>query len=140
MGRSFAAFPEVLRRCKLACVKATTRHKWAERVRAWRTSGQEASEFAAGKGFEASTGYNHPFLRAFLKKPMPVIGNEPKLQLLQDFQDDVHFIGYPGPMTKTATSMYAKFIVPTMFAEVAKGKNPRQAMDEAEQKLRAVQG
>ena len=90
------------------------------------------------KGFEASTGYNHPFLRAFLKKPMPVIGNEPKLQLLQDFQEDVHFIGYPGPMTKTATSMYAKFIMPTMLAEVCKGKNPRQAMDEAEQKLRGV--
>jgi hypothetical protein len=79
-------------------------------------------------------------LKKFLKKPMPVIGQEPKLQLLQDFQDDVHFIGYPGPMTKTATSMYAKFIVPSMFAEVAKGKAPRQAMDEAEQKLRAVQG
>jgi multiple sugar transport system substrate-binding protein len=92
------------------------------------------------KGFEASTGYNHPFLKKFLKKPMPIIGHEPKLELLQDFQDDVHFIGYPGPMTKTATSMYAKFIVPTMFAEVAKGKSPRQAMDEAEQKLRAVQG
>ena len=90
------------------------------------------------KGFEASTGYNHPFLRAFLKKPMPVIGNEPKLQLLQDFQEDVHFIGYPGPMTKTATSMYAKFIMPTMLAEVCKGKNPRQAMEEAEQKLRGV--
>jgi multiple sugar transport system substrate-binding protein len=90
------------------------------------------------KGFEASTGYNHPFLKAFLKKPMPVIGQEPKLQLLQDFQDDVHFIGYPGPMTKTATTMYAKFVVPSMFAEVAKGKNPRQAMEEAEQKLRAI--
>jgi multiple sugar transport system substrate-binding protein len=90
------------------------------------------------KGFEASTGYNHPFLRGFLKKPMPVIGNEPKLQLLQDFQEDVHFIGYPGPMTKTATSMYAKFIMPTMLAEVCKGKNPRQAMEEAEQKLRGV--
>jgi multiple sugar transport system substrate-binding protein len=90
------------------------------------------------KGFEASTGYNHPFLRAFLKKPMPVIGNEPKLKLLQDFQEDVHFIGYPGPMTKTATSMYAKFIMPTMLAEVCKGKNPRQAMEEAEQKLRGV--
>jgi multiple sugar transport system substrate-binding protein len=90
------------------------------------------------KGFEASTGYNHPFLRAFLKKPMPVIGNEPKLQLLQDFQEDVHFIGYPGPMTKTATSMYAKFIMPTMLAEVCKGKNPRQAMEEAEQKLRGL--
>jgi multiple sugar transport system substrate-binding protein len=90
------------------------------------------------KGFEASTGYNHPFLKAFLKKPMPFLGQEPKLELLQDFQDEVHFIGYPGPMTKTATSMYAKFIIPTMFAEVCKGKNPRTAMEEAEQKLRAV--
>src|SRR5256885_4690438 len=91
-------------------------------------------------GMEQSTGYNHPFLKKFTEKPMPVLGNEPKLKLLQDFQDDVIFIGHPGPMTKTATGMYAKFIIPTMFAEVAKGKNPRQAMDEAEQKLRAVQG
>jgi multiple sugar transport system substrate-binding protein len=90
------------------------------------------------RGMEASTGYNHPFLKGFWKKPMPVIGHEPKLELLQDFQDDVKFIGYPGPMTKTATTMYAKFIVPTMFAEVVKGKDPRTAMDEAEQKLRAV--
>ena len=41
--------------CKLACVKATTRQKWAARVRAWRGSGQDAAGFAAGKGFEAST-------------------------------------------------------------------------------------
>ena len=94
---------------------------------------------AAGlQGMEASTGYNHPFLKAYWKKPMPVIGHEPKLESLQDFQNEVKFIGYPGPMTKTATTMYAKFIVPTMFAEVAKGKNPRAAMEEAEQKLRAV--
>lgn len=89
------------------------------------------------RGMEASTGYNHPFLKSFFKKPMPVIGNEPKLQMLQDFQDYVKFIGYPGPMTKTATTAYAKFVVPTMFAEVAKGKPPRTAMEEAEQKLRA---
>jgi hypothetical protein len=36
-------------------VKTTTKQKWAERVHAWRASGQEASVFAAGKGFEAST-------------------------------------------------------------------------------------
>ena len=90
------------------------------------------------RGMEASTGYNHPFLKAFQKKPQPVIGSEPKLQLLQDYVDYVHFIGWPGPMTKKATSMYAKFIIPTMFAEVAKGKEPRAAMEEAEQKLRAV--
>jgi multiple sugar transport system substrate-binding protein len=90
------------------------------------------------RGMEASTGYNHPFLKAFLKKPMPVIGHEPKLEVEQDFADWVRFIGAPGPMTKTATTMYAKFILPTMFAEVCKGKDPRAAMEEAEQKLRAV--
>jgi multiple sugar transport system substrate-binding protein len=90
------------------------------------------------RGMEASTGYNHPFLKALLKKPMPVIGHEPKLMVEQDFTDWVRFIGYPGPMTKTATSMYAKFIIPTMFAEVCKGKAPRAAMEEAETKLRAV--
>lgn len=90
------------------------------------------------RGMEASTGYDHPYLKAFMKKPMPVIGSEPKLELLQDYHEYVKFIGYPGPMTKTATSMYAKFIVPTMFAEVCKGKAPRTAMEEAEQKLRAV--
>jgi multiple sugar transport system substrate-binding protein len=90
------------------------------------------------RGMQESTGYNHPFLKAFTKKPMPVIGTEPKLKLLEDFQDDVIFIGYPGPMTKTATAMYAKFIVPTMFAEVAKGKPIRAAMDDAEKKLRAI--
>lgn len=90
------------------------------------------------QGMEASTGYNHPFLKAFFKKPMPVIGHEPKLMLLQDYQDYVKFIGYPGPMTRTATTMYAKFVVPTMFAEVATGKSPREVMVEAEKKLRAV--
>lgn len=90
------------------------------------------------RGMEISTGYNHPFLKTFTRKPMPVLGSEPKLQLLQDFQDDVKFIGYPGPMTKTATGMYAKFIIPTMFAEVAKGKPIRAAMDDAEKKLRAI--
>ena len=89
-------------------------------------------------GMEQSTGYNHPFLKSFTKKPMPVIGNEPKLMTLQDFQDEVIFIGHPGPMSKTATGMYAKFVIPTMFAEVAKGKPVRAAIDDAEKKLRAI--
>jgi hypothetical protein len=40
---------------KLACVKTTTSQKWAERVRAWHASGQAASAFAAGQGYEPST-------------------------------------------------------------------------------------
>jgi hypothetical protein len=89
-------------------------------------------------GMEASTGYNHPFLKGLLKKPMPVIGHEPKLMIEQDFHEYVKFVGFPGPMTKTATTMYAKFIVPSMFAEVAKGKAPRAAMEDAEKKLRSI--
>ncbi len=40
---------------KLAGVKATTKQKWEARVQAWRASGQDASAFVVGKGFEAST-------------------------------------------------------------------------------------
>jgi len=32
-----------------------TETKWAERVRGWRASGQTASDFARGRGFESST-------------------------------------------------------------------------------------
>jgi hypothetical protein len=32
-----------------------TSQKWAERVRAWRSSGLSASEFAAGQGYEPSS-------------------------------------------------------------------------------------
>ena len=46
----------------------------------------------------ASTGYNMPFLNDIAKKPMPVIGADPKLQVLQDFPKIVAFFGYPGPV------------------------------------------
>ncbi len=94
------------------------------RFRTWPRSSSATMTKEALRGMEASTGYNHPFLKAFLKKPMPVIGHEPKLELLQDFTEWVKFIGYPGPMTKIATTMYAKYTIPTMFAEVCKGKDP----------------
>ena len=32
-----------------------TKEKWRERVREWRASGRTAAEFAAGRGYEAST-------------------------------------------------------------------------------------
>ena len=38
-----------------------------------------------------SRGYNMPYLNDFAKKPMPVIGTDPKLQILQDFPPIVAF-------------------------------------------------
>src|SRR5499426_3554638 len=43
------------------------------------------------EGMVASTGYNMPFLNDNAKKPMPVIGADPKLQVLQDFPKIVAF-------------------------------------------------
>jgi ABC-type glycerol-3-phosphate transport system substrate-binding protein len=40
-----------------------------------------------------SRGYNMPFLKDAYRKPMPVIGSDPKLQILQDFPDIVAFAG-----------------------------------------------
>ena len=91
------------------------------------------------RGMEASTGYNHPYLKAFFKKPMPVIGHEPKLEVEQDFADWVRFIGYPGPMTKIATSMYAKYVIPTMFARVARDESsPEEAVRAAQAEIERI--
>ena len=51
------------------------------------------------EGMIASTGYNMPFLNDNAKKPMPILGTDPKLQVLQDFPKIVAFFGYPGPYT-----------------------------------------
>ena len=37
------------------------------------------------EGVKASEGYNQPLLKDFRKKPMPIIGTDPRLELLQDF-------------------------------------------------------
>jgi hypothetical protein len=42
-------------RRKLSVMKTATERKWAERVRAWRASGQGAEAFAEGKGYAGAT-------------------------------------------------------------------------------------
>jgi multiple sugar transport system substrate-binding protein len=75
-----------------------------------------------------SRGYNMPFLRDAYKKPMPVIGSDPKLQILQDFPDIVAFAGYPGPFTPPTQEVVATFIFPDMCTRVARGQSPDEAI------------
>ena len=70
-----------------------------------------------------SRGYNMPFFRDAYKKPMPVIGTDPKLQLLQDFTEYVGFFGYPGPFTPPIQEIAATFVFPDMCTRVARGQN-----------------
>jgi multiple sugar transport system substrate-binding protein len=75
------------------------------------------------EGMVQSTGYNMPFLNDTAKKPMPVIGADPKLQVLQDFPKIVAFFGYPGPYTTQIQEVANLFVLPDMFTRVARGQN-----------------
>ena len=71
---------------------------------------------------EASKGYNNPFLKSRLQKPMPVLGTDTKLQALQDIANNVRAIGYPAPSTKAAFDSLNTHIVTDMFTNYATGK------------------
>ncbi len=75
-----------------------------------------------------SRGYNMPFVKNAYTKPMPVIGSDPKLQILQDFPDIVNFAGYPGPFTPAVQEVVATFVLPDMCTRVAKGQSPDDAI------------
>ncbi|OLC00312.1 MAG: hypothetical protein AUH30_03010 [Candidatus Rokubacteria bacterium 13_1_40CM_68_15] len=87
-----------------------------------------AKEFLAhfmdsGKeGMTQSRGYNMPYLLADAQKPMPVIGADPKMQILQDFPKIVAFYGYPGPFTTPIQEVVNLFVLPDMFTRVARGQ------------------
>jgi multiple sugar transport system substrate-binding protein len=75
------------------------------------------------EGMIASTGYNMPFLNDLAKKPMPILGADPKLQVLQDFPKIVAFFGYPGPYTPQIQEVANLFILPDIFTRVARGES-----------------
>ena len=75
------------------------------------------------EGMIQSTGYNMPFLNDNAKKPMPIIGADPKMQVLQDFPKIVAFFGHPGPYTPQIQEVANSFILPDIFTRVARGQS-----------------
>jgi multiple sugar transport system substrate-binding protein len=72
------------------------------------------------EAMQASLGYNMPFLKDQYKKPMPYLGNDPKLSTLQEQAQITAFFGFPGPMTPAAQEVLTTFIIPDMFTRVAR--------------------
>jgi multiple sugar transport system substrate-binding protein len=103
---------------------------------AWKFSknAQAAKEFLTAlidndkEGMVASTGYNMPFLNDYAKKPMPVIGSDPKMQVLQEFPKIVAFFGYPGPYTPQIQETANLFVLPDIFTRVARGTSVDEAI------------
>jgi multiple sugar transport system substrate-binding protein len=87
---------------------------------------------------KASTGYNHPLLKQFEKKPMPGIGEEAKLNILQDVGQYAGTIGWPGPVTKAAGEVFNAYIIPTMFQQVMQGTAIDKAIADAETKVKLI--
>jgi multiple sugar transport system substrate-binding protein len=80
------------------------------------------------EAMEASRGYNMPVLADHYKKPMPGLGNDAKLSVLQEQHKITVFLGYPGPMTPPAQEVYVTFIIPDMFTRVARGASIEDTM------------
>jgi multiple sugar transport system substrate-binding protein len=88
--------------------------------------------------FTASKGYNNPFLKAHLAKPMPVLGSDPKLSHLQDVPNFVQPVGYPGPSSQAAYDALNTHTVTDMFTAYCTGKSTADvAIQDAVKRLQA---
>jgi hypothetical protein len=56
---------------------------------------------------------------------MPVIGESPKLAIMQDYKGDeiFHTFGYPGPPNSAAQNALANFVIPDTIAFYTQGNN-----------------
>src|SRR5438552_1314536 len=79
-------------------------------------------------GMVQSRGYNMPYLLGDAQKPMPIIGSDPKMQILQDFPKIVAFYGYPGPFTTPVQEVVNLFVLPDMFTRVPRGQSVGDVM------------
>lgn len=88
---------------------------------------------------KASTGYNHPLFTNQYKQPMPIIGEDPKYKVLQDYKGDLlQVYGYPGPPNGAAEEVLAQFIIPDMVAKVMQGATPDQAIKFAADQMKPI--
>jgi ABC-type glycerol-3-phosphate transport system substrate-binding protein len=75
------------------------------------------------EAMKQSTGYNMPFFENLFQKPMPVIGDDPKFQVLQDWKGDqqLHTFGWPGPPNAAAQEVLANFHIPDIVGIYVRG-------------------
>ena len=89
--------------------------------------------------FTASKGYDNPFLKDHAKKPMPVLGPDPKLTALQDIPSMIQPFGYPGPAGVAAAEVLNTHVITDMFTEFAvRGKSLDDAIGGAAKRLQAI--
>jgi multiple sugar transport system substrate-binding protein len=117
-------------------------NSWA--IANWAASVPAAKAFlgeyysALPEGIKASEGYNQPVLKDLRVKPMPFLGTEPKLNILQDFDQVAKSVGYPGPPNAAAGEVESNWIIPLMVGRAVQDGNVDGAVDWATQKCEAI--
>lgn len=93
------------------------------------------------EAMKQSTGYNMPMFENLYQKPMPVIGTDPKYELLQDFKGDqvFHTFGYPGPPNAAAQEVQANFHLSDVIGIYVRGNTSLDAtVKEATNRLKPI--
>jgi multiple sugar transport system substrate-binding protein len=86
----------------------------------------------------ASQGYNQPLLKDYRKKPMAFLGEEPKLNVLQDFDQVARSVGYPGPPNAAAGEVESNWIIPLMVGRAVQDGNIDNAVEWATQRVEQI--
>jgi multiple sugar transport system substrate-binding protein len=110
----------------------------------WSTSVPAAKAFLTDyyavlrEATKSAKGYNQPLLKDLRKKPMPFLGEEPKLNILQDYDQNARSVGWPGPPTAAAGEVESNWIIPLMVARAVTDNNVNSAVEWATQKIEAI--
>jgi multiple sugar transport system substrate-binding protein len=87
---------------------------------------------------KASEAYNQPILMKFRQKPMPGLGDNPKLAVLQDFDQLARVSGYPGKPNQAAAEVESNWIIPLMIGQAIQSGNAEDAVKWASGKIEAI--
>jgi multiple sugar transport system substrate-binding protein len=90
------------------------------------------------EGIKVSGGYNQPLLKDLRKKPMPILGEDPRFGILQDFDQYAHATGWPGAPSVAAGDVEANWIVPLMVARAVQDGDVNGSVEWAQQKIEAI--
>jgi multiple sugar transport system substrate-binding protein len=93
---------------------------------------------AYGDAIKASEAYNQPILMKFRQKPMPGLGDNPKFEMLQDFDKMARVTGYPGKPTQAAGEVESNWIIPLMIGQAVQSGNAQEAVKWAAGKIDAI--
>jgi multiple sugar transport system substrate-binding protein len=98
-----------------------------------------------GAAFKASEFYNFPSFPQTVPDLEKQVSNDPKAQpadkykVLADAPKWSTNVGHPGFATAGVSEVFSTFVIPTMFAKVARGQStPEQAAQEAEAQVKRI--